>query len=137
MTTQHTESKPAGLPAIDVSEYGGKKDGERQAMNRRLFMQLLVFDVPEGGDAGSTADDVAALLQKKEVPHVLYADAMAPRGLGLLTWAEDPAHFVREADHFSECVMQNKEPVAPGEEGLRDMRLIEAIYKSCGLKLGV
>jgi chlorite dismutase len=95
MTTQHTESKPAGLPAIDVSEYGGKKDGERQAMNRRLFMQLLVFDVPEGGDAGSTADDVAALLQKKEVPHVLYADAMAPRGLGLLTWAEDPAHFVR------------------------------------------
>jgi predicted dehydrogenase len=49
----------------------------------------------------------------------------------------DPAHFVREADHFSECVLQNKEPMAPGEEGLRDMRLIESIYKSCGLKLGV
>jgi predicted dehydrogenase len=48
----------------------------------------------------------------------------------------DPAHFVREADHFSECILQNKQPVAPGEEGLRDMRLIEQIYKSCGLKLG-
>ena len=26
---------------------------------------------------------------------VVYADAMDPRGLGLLTWSEDPAHFVR------------------------------------------
>jgi chlorite dismutase len=25
----------------------------------------------------------------------VYADAMAPRGVGLLTWSEDPAHFVR------------------------------------------
>ena len=45
MTTQQPENKLGGLPAIDVNEYGGKKDGERQVMNRRLFMQLLVFDV--------------------------------------------------------------------------------------------
>src|SRR5262245_57657601 len=32
------ESKQPGLPAIDTNEYGGKRDGERQAMNRRLFM---------------------------------------------------------------------------------------------------
>jgi predicted dehydrogenase len=50
------------------------------------------------------------------------------------TGAKDPAHFVDEADHFSQCVFQNKEPVAPGEEGLRDMRHMDAIYKSCGLK---
>ncbi len=49
----------------------------------------------------------------------------------------DPAHFVREAEHFAECILEGKEPVAPGEEGLRDMRLIETIYKNCGLKLGV
>jgi predicted dehydrogenase len=49
----------------------------------------------------------------------------------------DPAQFGREADHFSECILQNKESVAPGEEGLRDMKLIEAIYKSCGLRLGI
>lgn len=89
-----TEGRP-GLAEIDVNEYGGKKNGERQAMNRRLFMQLLVFDVPEGGDAAATGDEVTALLEKKAVPHVLYADAMAPRGIGLLTWSEDPAHFVR------------------------------------------
>ncbi|HWD00175.1 MAG TPA: Gfo/Idh/MocA family oxidoreductase [Candidatus Sulfopaludibacter sp.] len=48
----------------------------------------------------------------------------------------DPSHFVRQADHFSECILQDKTPVAPGEEGLRDMRLMDQIYKACGLKLG-
>lgn len=88
------ESKLGGLPTIDINEYGGKKDGERQAMNRRLFMQLLVFDVPEG----EPVDDAAGLLQKllvqRGIPGVVYADAMTPRGLGLLSWSEDPAHFV-------------------------------------------
>ena len=94
MTTQQPENKLGGLPAIDVNEYGGKKDGERQAMNRRLFMQLLVFDVPEGGDAAETGRRLAGLLKEQQIPGVVYADAMGPRGLGLLTWHEDPAHFV-------------------------------------------
>jgi chlorite dismutase len=95
MTTPHEPEKPAGLPAIDVHEYGGKKDGERQVMNRRLFMQLLVFDVPEGGDAAETGRDLHSLLVDHQIAGVVYADAMAPRGLGLLTWSEAPAHFVR------------------------------------------
>ena len=39
-------------------------------------------------------------------------------------------HFQLEMDHFSECVQANKEPLTPGEEGLKDMRIIEAIYES-------
>jgi len=39
-------------------------------------------------------------------------------------------HFQLEMDHFSECVQTNKEPLTPGEEGLKDMRIIEAIYQS-------
>ena len=31
---------------------------------------------------------------------------------------------------MSTCVIDNREPIVPGEEGLRDMRIIEAIYKS-------
>jgi predicted dehydrogenase len=42
----------------------------------------------------------------------------------------DPMHFTREANHFSECVIQRKTPKSPGEEGLRDMRYIEALYAS-------
>ena len=33
-------------------------------------------------------------------------------------------------DHLSQCVMIGSEPIVPGEEGLRDMRIIEAIYAS-------
>jgi predicted dehydrogenase len=46
-----------------------------------------------------------------------------------------PAQFVREADHFAECIFQNKEPKTPGEEGLRDVKLIAEIYRSCGRKV--
>jgi predicted dehydrogenase len=39
-------------------------------------------------------------------------------------------HFAAEMDHLSECVMENKEPLTPGEEGLRDMKYIMAIYEA-------
>jgi len=48
----------------------------------------------------------------------------------------DPMHFVRQVDHFSKCVLENRTPDTPGEEGLRDMRYIESIYKAAGRKLG-
>jgi predicted dehydrogenase len=44
----------------------------------------------------------------------------------------DPAQFPRESDHLAECILQNKTPKTPGEEGLRDTRLMMEIYKSCG-----
>ena len=37
-------------------------------------------------------------------------------------------HFAAEMDHMSGCVMDNKEPLTPGEEGLRDIKLITSIY---------
>jgi predicted dehydrogenase len=38
--------------------------------------------------------------------------------------------FVGQLDHLAECAMTGREPIVPGEEGLRDLRLIEAIYRS-------
>jgi predicted dehydrogenase len=35
-----------------------------------------------------------------------------------------------QLDHLAECVASGKEPIVSGQEGLKDMRLIEAIYKS-------
>ena len=43
-------------------------------------------------------------------------------------------HFALEMDHMSDCVIQNKEPLTPGEEGLRDMKLITAIYEAARTK---
>ena len=39
-------------------------------------------------------------------------------------------HFATEMDHMSDCVMQNKQPLTPGEEGLRDLTIIAGIYEA-------
>jgi predicted dehydrogenase len=38
--------------------------------------------------------------------------------------------FAAQLDHLSECVLTNRQPIVPGEEGLRDLLAIEAIYRS-------
>ena len=38
--------------------------------------------------------------------------------------------FAAEMDHFAECVQQGLEPHTPGEEGLQDQRVTDAIYES-------
>ncbi len=39
-------------------------------------------------------------------------------------------HFAAEMEHMSSCVMDNKEPLTPGEEGLRDLTIMKAIYEA-------
>jgi predicted dehydrogenase len=43
-----------------------------------------------------------------------------------------PFQFTLEAEHFADCVRNNKQPRSPGEEGLKDMLAIEAIYRAAG-----
>jgi glucose-fructose oxidoreductase len=38
--------------------------------------------------------------------------------------------FAAEIAYFSDCILQNKEPEPSGLEGLADVRIVEAIYKS-------
>ena len=47
---------------------------------------------------------------------------------------EEGNQFARELDHFAQCVRKDKEPHTPGEEGLHDQRIIEAIYESARTK---
>ena len=42
--------------------------------------------------------------------------------------AQQVNQFAREMDHFSLCIQNDKTPRTPGEEGLRDLELIEQIY---------
>ncbi|MEA2752560.1 MAG: hypothetical protein QOI41_6703 [Myxococcales bacterium] len=101
-----TEAK--GLPPIDVNEYGGKKDGVKQAMNRRLFMQLLVFRVPKGTAPDAVGTELLGILKARRIPGVVYADTMDPRSLAVLSWSEDPTHFVRNIRPlFSEAPLAN------------------------------
>ena len=39
-------------------------------------------------------------------------------------------HFALEMEHMSDCVMNNKDPLTPGEEGLKDIKIMMAIYEA-------
>ena len=85
------------IPWIDVRERGGRgPDGEPQFLDRRLFFQFLAFEVGEGATPDAAVTELGSKLAARKVGAVLYADVNHPRGLGLLTWSEDPATFVRD-----------------------------------------
>ena len=112
-----------GLPQIDVNEYGGKREGVKQAMNRRLFMQLLVFRVPAAGPAADAVGaDLVKALAARQITGVVYVDAMDPRSLGLLTWSEDPALFVEKVRPLF------AEPLLTGVELRDDFAMIGRTY---------
>lgn len=43
---------------------------------------------------------------------------------------QEKNQFALELDHMAQCVTQDRTPHTPGEEGLQDIRIIEAIYES-------
>jgi chlorite dismutase len=63
-------------------------------MNRRLFMQLWVFDCDPAVGAARTRDALSERLSRCGVGCVVYSDVANPSGLGVLSWSEEPADFV-------------------------------------------
>ena len=54
---------------------------------------------------------------------------------GKVEYKEHPSispkdQFALELDHMAGCVLDNKRPYTPGEEGLQDQRIMEALYES-------
>jgi predicted dehydrogenase len=60
------------------------------------------------------------------------------RGLKMFAQPNEPPlpeigqtdQFANELDHIADCVVNDREPYTPGEEGLQDQRIIEAIFES-------
>ena len=52
--------------------------------------------------------------------------------LDIASTEQNPYQFTLEADYFADCIRNNKQPTASGEEGLKDMLAIEAIYRAAG-----
>jgi len=52
--------------------------------------------------------------------------------LNTTSQGDDTMHFQIEAEYFAECIRKGKDPGTPGEEGLKDMLAIEAIYRAAG-----
>jgi chlorite dismutase len=64
------------------------KDGQPQRSNERLFMQFMAL----GGCAD--AAPLADVLARAKIAGVLYEDVNDPRGVGLLTFSDDPDYFL-------------------------------------------
>jgi predicted dehydrogenase len=100
---------PSGVVANCVSSYGSHHNRYRVA----------------GSDGWLDAE-----------PATGYGGNRLRRGNGWQPAADHPApdtgqnQFSAQLDHLSLCVMTGADPIVPGEEGLRDMRIIEAIYRS-------
>jgi chlorite dismutase len=99
MSDAHEPAKPAArsgpaLATIDMSERAGERTGNPQVVHGRLFMQLLVYT--STGELGSPAAArvLSEALAAAPSDAVIYADLHDPRGVGVLTWSEDPEHFV-------------------------------------------
>ena len=88
------EKKSSGLPYIDVSERAGHHTGNPQVLHSRLYMQLLVYTCHDGVGPSVAISRLGANLGAAGSSAVLYADVHDPRGIGVLTWSEDPTHFV-------------------------------------------
>ncbi len=82
------------LPVIDVAERAGHHTGNPQVLQTRLFMQLLAFDCAPDLDPVHAIDRVGNELGERDCCAVLYEDVQVPSGFAVLTWSEDPAHFV-------------------------------------------
>ncbi|MCC6579891.1 MAG: chlorite dismutase family protein [Phycisphaeraceae bacterium] len=74
--------------APDITERGGPRDGQPQRMDRRLFMQLLVY-----GDCPDTLS-TAQVLEQAGVQGAMYEDLHDPAGIGVLIMHEQPDYFV-------------------------------------------
>jgi len=84
--------KPEEDAPLDLREKGAPIDGERQTLDKRLFMQLLVVR-PEEVTSG-TAQHLGEMIAASGVGVVIYEDVNDPFSFGVLTFSTDPKVFV-------------------------------------------
>jgi len=88
MTLDIQRAEEGGL--VDITEKG-RQEGGVISLDRRLFMQFLAF-----GDAHETGHYTEWLEERGARRFVLYEDVNDPRGLGILTFSEDPDDFLTQ-----------------------------------------
>ena len=79
------QQRPSRPEPVDLREVGAPIDGDPQVSDRRLFLQLHVFE-----DC-SDPNNIVEVLEKSNLNAVLYDDINNPTGIGVLFIVEDPA----------------------------------------------
>jgi predicted dehydrogenase len=102
---------PSGLRAMCSSSYS-----QHQSRNYRVYAERAFF----GMDPAFSYGGLQMYKSYAEKELEIYE---TPK-------REATDQFAVQMDHMSDCIRTNKKPYTPGEEGLQDMKIIEAIYLS-------
>jgi len=62
----------------------------------------------------------------------MFINKMKPREI-IEKMLRNTDQIAAEFDHFSQCITEDKEPLTNGEEALKDLKVIEALYRSAQL----
>jgi predicted dehydrogenase len=110
---------PSGILASCETSYSTNMDGYFRVYGSKGWLEVNPAFVYEGLRLTANYQDLSGKRIQLDQPNP----------------EKDPIHFTREADHFSNCILNNKTPKTPGEEGLRDMQCIREIYRSAGITM--
>lgn len=110
-TVQFTLRFPSGTFANCLTSYGARDD-----KYQRLNLESASVDMPN------------AFLYQGQQLSIIERDGDATRN-GRLT-LQPRNQFTQELDHMAQCVLHDQQPWTPGEEGVQDHKLMEAIYES-------
>jgi len=102
---------PSNTIANCFTSYGGRDD-KRQHMN----LETASVDMP---NCYQYVGQRLSVTSRQD-------DATSNNELVL----EAKNQFALEIDHMADCIMTGREPYTPGEEGVQDHKLMEAIYES-------
>jgi len=110
---------PSGILATCETSYGANMDGYFRVYGSKGWLEVDTAFAYEGLSLKADCYDASGKHIQLDQPNP----------------EKDPIHFTREADHFSDCILNNRTPKTPGEEGLRDMQCIREIYRSAGIAM--
>ncbi|KQT51038.1 oxidoreductase [Aureimonas sp. Leaf454] len=102
---------PSGFIAQCLTSYGARDD-----KHQRLNFERASVDMP---NAYSYTGQRLTIAERD-------GDATAETAVKL----EANNQFAAEIDHMATCILDDRTPRTPGEEGVQDHRLMEAIYRS-------
>lgn len=110
-TVSFTLRFPSNTIANCFTSYGGRDD-----KHQRLNLETAAIDMPN-----------AYLYQGQQMTVISrHEDATSEDRLVLTAKNQ----FASEIDHMADCVLSDRRPHTPGEEGVQDHKLMEAIYRA-------
>lgn len=101
----------SGLVAHCMATYGAREDKWQ-----RLQLETATLDMPNAYDYQGQR----LIVGRRRDADKTQEELVLPQ----------KNQFATEIDHFAGCIRTGEQPRTPGEEGLRDQLLMEAIYKS-------